>query len=162
MLIRYTAAPFNNAVFSKTVWASRVCLCLIRLGQGSIVDGEDSAAKLKYSDEGPQCWSTYPLCCPWWFYSRGKKISHKCWHNCFFKSTKTASKIKCQVLLCYMVVAASWDSHRHKLKALDNTRATIWGKKNDLAQAWRVSPLHWSHSSVIPWWANIYCMVIQL
>lgn len=47
MLIRYTAALFNNAVFSKSARASGVCLCLIRLGRGSIVDVEDSAAKQK-------------------------------------------------------------------------------------------------------------------
>lgn len=70
MLIRYTAALFDNAVFSKPVWASGVCLYLIRLGQGSIVDVEDLVAKQKYNDEGLQCLNACSSC-TWWFYWRG-------------------------------------------------------------------------------------------
>lgn len=47
MLIRYTAVPFNDAVFSKSVQATGVCLCLIRRVQGSVVDREDSDTKEK-------------------------------------------------------------------------------------------------------------------
>lgn len=47
MLIRYTVVLFNNAVFIKLVWASGVCLCLIRLSQGFIKDEEDSVANQK-------------------------------------------------------------------------------------------------------------------
>lgn len=45
MLIHYTVVVlFNNAAFSTLARASGVCLCLIRLGQRSIVNEEDSAA----------------------------------------------------------------------------------------------------------------------
>lgn len=107
MLIRYTAALFNNAVFSKTVWASRVCLCLIRLGRGSIVDGEDSAAKLKYSDESPQCWSTYPLCWPWWSYSRGKRYPTSADTITFLKAEKqpVRSSVRCYCVTWWFLLA---------------------------------------------------------
>jgi len=55
MIICYTAEPFDDALFSKPAVASRVCLCLIRLGRGSIVDVEDSVATQKYNDGGPEC-----------------------------------------------------------------------------------------------------------
>lgn len=163
MLIRYTAALFNNAVFSKTVWASRVCLCLIRLGRGSIVDGEDSAAKLKYSDESPQCWSTYPLCWPWWSYSRGKRYPTSADTITFLKAEKqpVRSSVRCYCVTWWFLLAGNHTDTKWRCLITLELLCSL-GKKNALIQAWRVSPLHWSHTSIIPWLANIYCMVIQL
>lgn len=147
MLICYTAALFNNAVFSKSAGASRVCLCLIRLGQGSIAAVESLVAGLRYEDEGLQCENICPSC-TWRLYWRGREISHACRCNYFLKTDKTACKTKTiqkQVLLCWFFphgTDACW-SYLIKLQAQ---------KWITLANSWLVSLLHLisEHSNMLP------------
>lgn len=116
MLIRYTAALFNNAVFSKSVWASGECLCLIRLGRGSIVDVEDSVVKTGIQWWRPTVLKDLSILHLKVLLKRGM-ISHKHRHNYFFEKQPVRPwVIKCQVLLCWMMVVTIWDRHWHKLK----------------------------------------------